>query len=88
MTLISRKVKFKSTCNNVLLPTLVLVLPFDFSLSGQKRTLRRGEPQGWSDSRGTEVTLDRAERRSYREYRPYDTERQADFPPEKFTDEK
>uniref|UniRef100_A0A8B9X843 Hyaluronan binding protein 4 n=1 Tax=Bos mutus grunniens TaxID=30521 RepID=A0A8B9X843_BOSMU len=55
---------------------------------GQKRTLRRGEPQGWSDSRGTEVTLDRAERRSYREYRPYDTERQADFPPEKFTDEK
>lgn len=33
------------------------------------------------------MTLDRAERRSYREYRPYDTERQADFPPEKFTDE-
>ncbi|XP_061282159.1 intracellular hyaluronan-binding protein 4 isoform X1 [Bos javanicus] len=55
---------------------------------GQKRTPRRGEQQGWSDSRGTEVTLDRAERRSYREYRPYDTERQADFPPEKFTDEK
>ncbi|KAF4019498.1 hypothetical protein G4228_011143 [Cervus hanglu yarkandensis] len=55
---------------------------------GQKRTPRRGEQQGWSDSRGTEVTLDRAERRSYREYRPYDTERQADFTPEKFTDEK
>ncbi|XP_057578941.1 intracellular hyaluronan-binding protein 4 [Hippopotamus amphibius kiboko] len=55
---------------------------------GQKRTPRRGEQQGWSDNRGTEVTLDRAERRSYREYRPYETERQADFTPEKFTDEK
>ncbi|XP_059780437.1 intracellular hyaluronan-binding protein 4 [Balaenoptera ricei] len=55
---------------------------------GQKRTSRRGEQQGWSESRGTEVTLDRAERRSYREYRPYETERQADFTPEKFTDEK
>ncbi|XP_004777464.2 intracellular hyaluronan-binding protein 4 isoform X2 [Mustela nigripes] len=55
---------------------------------GQKRAPRRGEQQGWNDSRGTEVTLDRAERRSYREYRPYETERQADFTPEKFTDEK
>ncbi|KAB1252186.1 Intracellular hyaluronan-binding protein 4 [Camelus dromedarius] len=59
-----------------------------FLLAGQKRTPRRGEQQGWNDSRGTEVTLDRAERRSYREYRPYETERQADFTPEKFTDEK
>uniref|UniRef100_A0A8D2BA82 Hyaluronan binding protein 4 n=1 Tax=Sciurus vulgaris TaxID=55149 RepID=A0A8D2BA82_SCIVU len=55
---------------------------------GQKRTPRRGEPLGWNDSRGTEVTLDRAERRPYREYRPYETERQADFTAEKFTDEK
>lgn len=60
----------------------------DLSLAGQKRAPRRGEQQGWNDSRGTEVTLDRAERRSYREYRPYETERQADFTPEKFTDEK
>ncbi|KAK2506522.1 hypothetical protein MC885_014156 [Smutsia gigantea] len=56
---------------------------------GQKRTPRRGEQQqGWSDSRGTEVTLERAERRAYREYRPYETERQAGFTSEKFTDEK
>ncbi|XP_045418682.1 intracellular hyaluronan-binding protein 4 isoform X2 [Lemur catta] len=55
---------------------------------GQKRTPRRGEQQGWNDNRGTEVTLDRAERRPYREYRPYETERQADFTAEKFTDEK
>ncbi|XP_048187643.1 intracellular hyaluronan-binding protein 4 isoform X1 [Perognathus longimembris pacificus] len=55
---------------------------------GQKRTPRRGEQQGWNDSRGTEVTIDRAERRSYREYRPYETERQADFTTEKFSDEK
>ena len=34
------------------------------------------------------MTLDRAERRSYREYRPYESERQADFTSEKFTDEK
>lgn len=55
---------------------------------GQKRTSRRGEQQGWNDSRRTEVTLDRAERRSYREHQPFETERQADFTPEKFTDEK
>uniref|UniRef100_A0A8C5KQV8 Hyaluronic acid binding protein 4 n=1 Tax=Jaculus jaculus TaxID=51337 RepID=A0A8C5KQV8_JACJA len=55
---------------------------------GQKRAPRRGEQQGWNDSRGTEVTLDRTERRPYREYRPYDTERQVDFPAEKLTDEK
>lgn len=57
-------------------------------LAGQKRTPRRGEQQGWNDNRGTDVVLDRAERRSYREYRPYDTERQADWTAEKFTDEK
>uniref|UniRef100_A0A8C6QVA3 Hyaluronic acid binding protein 4 n=1 Tax=Nannospalax galili TaxID=1026970 RepID=A0A8C6QVA3_NANGA len=50
---------------------------------GQKRITRRGEQQGWNDSRGTDVALDRAERRSYREYRPYDTERQADLTDEK-----
>jgi intracellular hyaluronan-binding protein 4 len=32
--------------------------------------------------------LDRAERRSYRECQPYDTERQAGLAAEKFTDEK
>ncbi|ELK36886.1 Intracellular hyaluronan-binding protein 4 [Myotis davidii] len=37
---------------------------------------------------GTEVTLDRATQRSYREYQPYETERQADFTPEKVTEEK
>lgn len=63
-------------------------LPFHLSLAGQKRTPRRGEQQGWSDSRGSEVTLDRVERRSYRECRPSETERQADFTPEKFMDEK
>eukprot|EP00069_Balaena_mysticetus_P007393 bmy_19206T0 len=62
--------------------------PGNRAFDGQKRTSRRGEQQGWSETRGTEVTLDRAERRSYREYRPYETERQADFTPEKFTDEK
>lgn len=66
----------------------VPALPFDFSLAGQKRPPRRGEQQGWNDSRGTEVTLDRAERRSYRDYQPYETERQAEFTPEKLTDEK
>ncbi|XP_060056479.1 intracellular hyaluronan-binding protein 4 isoform X2 [Erinaceus europaeus] len=55
---------------------------------GQKRTPRRGEHQGWNDNWGTEVALDRAERRSHREYRPYETERQVEFTPEKFTDEK
>ncbi|XP_006981807.2 intracellular hyaluronan-binding protein 4 [Peromyscus maniculatus bairdii] len=54
---------------------------------GQKRTPRRGEQQGWNGSRGTDV-FDRAERRSYREHRLYDTERQADWTAEKFTDEK
>ncbi|XP_045695801.1 intracellular hyaluronan-binding protein 4 isoform X1 [Phyllostomus hastatus] len=55
---------------------------------GHKRAPRRGEQQGWSDSRGTEVTQDRAERRSYRDFPPCETERQADSTPEKFTDEK
>ncbi|XP_027985647.2 intracellular hyaluronan-binding protein 4 [Eptesicus fuscus] len=62
--------------------------PGTWTPPGQKRTPRRGEQQGWNDSRGTEVTLDRAERRSYREYHPYETERQADFTPEKVTGEK
>lgn len=59
-----------------------------FLCAGQKRTPRRGEQQGWNDPRGADVALDRAERRSYREYRPYDTERQADSTPEKFAEEK
>ncbi|XP_075405920.1 intracellular hyaluronan-binding protein 4 [Tenrec ecaudatus] len=55
---------------------------------GQKRTTRRGEQPGWNDSWGTEAALDRAERRSYREYRPYETEKQTEFAAEKFTGEK
>ncbi|XP_021566907.1 intracellular hyaluronan-binding protein 4, partial [Carlito syrichta] len=54
----------------------------------QKRVPRRGEQQGWSDSRGPETTLERAERRPYREYRPYETERQADYTAERSPDEK
>ncbi|XP_007938052.1 intracellular hyaluronan-binding protein 4 [Orycteropus afer afer] len=53
---------------------------------GQKRTSRRGEQQGWNDGRGTEAALDRTERRSYREYRPYETERQTEFTDEKPVD--
>ncbi|XP_004846151.1 intracellular hyaluronan-binding protein 4 isoform X1 [Heterocephalus glaber] len=63
-------------------------LPLSQPQPGQRRTPRRGEVQGWNDSQGTEVTLDRTERRSYREYRPYETERQVDFTAEKCTDEK
>ncbi|XP_039331050.2 intracellular hyaluronan-binding protein 4-like [Saimiri boliviensis] len=55
---------------------------------GQKRTPRRGEQPGWNDSRGPERMLERAEQRPYREYRPYETERQGDFTAEKFADEK
>ncbi|XP_024907442.1 intracellular hyaluronan-binding protein 4 isoform X4 [Pteropus alecto] len=73
-------------------PSGFSVSHFLFSETGQrksqKRPPRRGEQQGWNDSRGTEVTLDRAERRSYRDYQPYETERQAEFTPEKLTDEK
>ncbi|XP_024907443.1 intracellular hyaluronan-binding protein 4 isoform X5 [Pteropus alecto] len=72
-------------------PSGFSVSHFLFSETGQrksqKRPPRRGEQQGWNDSRGTEVTLDRAERRSYRDYQPYETERQAEFTPEKLTDE-
>lgn len=34
------------------------------------------------------MTLERAERRSYRECQPYETERQADSTPEKVAEEK
>ncbi|XP_005002991.1 intracellular hyaluronan-binding protein 4 isoform X1 [Cavia porcellus] len=60
--------------------------PLQSLQAGQGRTPRRGELQGWNDSRGPDVTLDRTERRSYREYRPYETERQVDFTAEKYTD--
>ncbi|XP_060236324.1 intracellular hyaluronan-binding protein 4 isoform X3 [Meriones unguiculatus] len=53
---------------------------------GQKRIPRRGEQQGWNDNRGTDVVLDRAERRSCRECGPYDTERQAGATAEKLTE--
>lgn len=79
VTLISRKMRSAR---------LVPAMSFAFLPAGLKRPPRRGEQQAWSDSRGTEVVLDRAERRPCREYRPYETERQADFPAEKFTDEK
>ncbi|XP_021504761.1 intracellular hyaluronan-binding protein 4 isoform X1 [Meriones unguiculatus] len=55
---------------------------------GQKRIPRRGEQQGWNDNRGTDVVLDRAERRSCRECGPYDTERQAGATAEKLTEGK
>lgn len=46
---------------------------------GQKRAPKRGE-QGWNDSRGTEVKQDKAEwRPSFREYRPQEVDRQAEF---------
>ncbi|XP_053148364.1 intracellular hyaluronan-binding protein 4 [Hemicordylus capensis] len=47
---------------------------------GQKRAPKRGEQQGWNDSRGTEVKQDKAEwRPSFREYRPHEVDRQAEF---------
>ncbi|XP_004714666.1 intracellular hyaluronan-binding protein 4 [Echinops telfairi] len=55
---------------------------------GQKRTTRRGEQPGWNDSWGPEAALDRAERRSSRESRSFETEKQTEFTAEKLTDEK
>ncbi|XP_074137797.1 intracellular hyaluronan-binding protein 4 isoform X4 [Sminthopsis crassicaudata] len=52
---------------------------------GQKRAAKRGEQQAWNDNRGTDVKLDKTERRTYREYRPYEMERQVEFTVEKFT---
>ncbi|XP_049628214.1 intracellular hyaluronan-binding protein 4 isoform X2 [Suncus etruscus] len=45
---------------------------------GQKRIPRRGEQQGWNGNKGTEVALEKVERRSYKEFRPYETERPVD----------
>ncbi|XP_037757638.1 intracellular hyaluronan-binding protein 4 isoform X1 [Chelonia mydas] len=54
---------------------------------GQKRAPKRGEQQGWNDNRGTEVKQDKAEwRPSFREYRPYEKERQVEFTVEKPVD--
>uniref|UniRef100_A0A8C8RYZ0 Hyaluronan binding protein 4 n=1 Tax=Pelusios castaneus TaxID=367368 RepID=A0A8C8RYZ0_9SAUR len=54
---------------------------------GQKRASKRGEQQGWNDNRGTEVKQDKAEwRPSFREYRPYEKERQVEFTVEKPVD--
>ncbi|XP_067424788.1 intracellular hyaluronan-binding protein 4 isoform X2 [Emydura macquarii macquarii] len=54
---------------------------------GQKRASKRGEQQGWNDNRGTEVKQDKAEwRPSFREYRPYEKERQVEFTAEKPVD--
>ncbi|XP_068784270.1 intracellular hyaluronan-binding protein 4 isoform X2 [Struthio camelus] len=51
---------------------------------GQKRAPKRGEQQGWNDNRGAEVKQDKSEwRPSFREYRSYETERQAEFTVEK-----
>lgn len=53
---------------------------------GQKRAPKRGE-QGWNDNRGTEIKQDKAEwRPSFREYRPYEKERQVEFTVEKPVD--
>ncbi|XP_064356926.1 intracellular hyaluronan-binding protein 4-like isoform X2 [Dromaius novaehollandiae] len=51
---------------------------------GQKRAPKRGEQQGWNDNRGAEIKQDKSEwRPSFREYRSYETERQAEFTVEK-----
>ncbi|XP_062456248.1 intracellular hyaluronan-binding protein 4 isoform X2 [Rhea pennata] len=51
---------------------------------GQKRAPKRGEQQGWNDNRGTEIKQDKSEwRPSFREYRSYEIERQAEFTVEK-----
>nr|XP_009680182.1 PREDICTED: intracellular hyaluronan-binding protein 4 [Struthio camelus australis] len=50
----------------------------------QKRAPKRGEQQGWNDNRGAEIKQDKSEwRPSFREYRSYETERQAEFTVEK-----
>uniref|UniRef100_A0A8C4JS77 Hyaluronan binding protein 4 n=1 Tax=Dromaius novaehollandiae TaxID=8790 RepID=A0A8C4JS77_DRONO len=52
--------------------------------AGQKRAPKRGEQQGWNDNRGAEIKQDKSEwRPSFREYRSYETERQAEFTVEK-----
>ncbi|XP_042310238.1 intracellular hyaluronan-binding protein 4 [Sceloporus undulatus] len=45
----------------------------------QKRAPKRGEQQGWNESRGTEVKQDKAEWRPFREFRPHEPERQAEL---------
>ncbi|XP_036598283.1 intracellular hyaluronan-binding protein 4 [Trichosurus vulpecula] len=52
---------------------------------GQKRAAKRGEQQAWNENRGADVKLDKTERRTYRESRPYEMERQVEFTVEKFT---
>ncbi|NXD15902.1 HABP4 protein, partial [Nothocercus nigrocapillus] len=52
---------------------------------GQRRAPKRGEQQGWTDNRGAEIKQDKSEwRPSFREYRSYETERQAEFAVEKY----
>lgn len=64
---------------------LMLRLFTIFLCAGQKRAPKRGEQQGWNDNRGTEVKQDKAEwRPSFREYRPYEKERQVEFTVEKY----
>ncbi|XP_060618044.2 intracellular hyaluronan-binding protein 4 [Anolis sagrei] len=45
----------------------------------QKRAPKRGEQQGWNESRGTDVKQDKAEWKPFREYRPHETERQGEL---------
>ncbi|XP_028942335.1 intracellular hyaluronan-binding protein 4 [Antrostomus carolinensis] len=53
------------------------------NIHGQKRVPKRGEQQGFNN-RGAEVKQDKTEwRPSFREYRSYETERQAEFPVER-----
>ncbi|KAJ7335603.1 hypothetical protein JRQ81_013544 [Phrynocephalus forsythii] len=49
----------------------------------QKRAPKRGEQQGWNESRGTEVKQDKAEWKPFREYRPHDMERQSEMTSER-----
>ncbi|XP_019410413.1 PREDICTED: intracellular hyaluronan-binding protein 4 isoform X3 [Crocodylus porosus] len=54
---------------------------------GQKRAPKRGDQQGWNDNRGAEIKQEKTEwRPSFREYRPYDMERQMEFSVEKPVD--
>ncbi|NWJ11193.1 HABP4 protein, partial [Crypturellus undulatus] len=52
---------------------------------GQRRAPKRGEQQGWTDTRGAEIKQDKSEwRPSFREFRTYETEKQAEFTVEKY----
>ncbi|NXI68894.1 HABP4 protein, partial [Anseranas semipalmata] len=53
---------------------------------GQKRAPKQGEEQGWNDNRRAEKQDKTEWRPSFREYRSYETERQAEFTAERNKD--